>query len=256
MHERPHASDPNALTQAIPVVQVAPPPRPTGVRPAVARPDVARIGNLPWYLFARFAAFAFDILGVAFVVATFGFHAIAGGLFLFAGTGATAFATLAGSSLGIAIAVAYVSEALFGTTLGKLVFGLQVRRRQGGRAGGGRVLVRTLLRPIDLLAIGPLLALVTPRHQRLGDMLAGTIVVGNRLGAVASLLGLILAGALAYAQITFGGGLTSAIGVAAETSDYAPSVYAWVSTALHMAAPHPRTDAPSPANASSGTSNS
>ncbi|MBD5656001.1 MAG: hypothetical protein IAI50_12605, partial [Candidatus Eremiobacteraeota bacterium] len=112
---------------------------------------------------------------------------------------------------------------------------LQVRRRDGRHAGAGRVFARSLLLPIDIVVIGPLLALVTPRHQRLGDMLAGTVVGGSRIGAFASLIGLALAGAIGYAQIEFGGGLTSAIGVVAETTDYAPGVYARVAGMLGIA---------------------
>ena len=273
MDDRPLRPDPNAMTQPIPVVPVPPPRRPASApRPNVppAAAYAHRFGPLPWYLFARFAAFALDFGALTFAFATFGFHAAERGFVLLAGRDATGFATLAAASLASAIAFAFVCEALFGTTLGKLVFALHVRRRNGRRAGGGSVLVRALMRPIDLLAIGPMLVLVTPRRQRLGDLLGGTVVSASPIGAFAPLLGLALAGGIAYAQIAFGGGLTSAIGVAAETADNAPALYAAATRALGIAplpakpasiptaaATSPATGAPeTPApTASSGTTN-
>lgn len=236
MDQPPATPDPSARTQPIPVVPVAPPR--TVVAPLAPAPYVHRFGNIPWYLVARLAAFAIDYLGVAFVAATFGFHVAERGFILFAGRDAAGFATLTAASFGFAIVLAFVCEAVFGTTLGKLVFALHVRRRDGRHAGGGRAFVRALLRPIDVLIVGPLLALVTPRHQRLGDVVAGTVVAGSRLGAFASLVGLVLVAAIAYAQVTFGGGVTSAIGVTAETVEYAPSLYSRVAAALGLAAWH------------------
>ncbi|MBD5656294.1 MAG: RDD family protein, partial [Candidatus Eremiobacteraeota bacterium] len=183
MDERPYTPDPNALTQPIPVVQVAPPPRPIKAPTVAPASYVHRFGNVPWYLFGRLAAFVLDYLAVPFVVATFGFHVIERGFILFAGHDEAGFATLATASFVFASIFAFICEAAFGTTLGKLVFALQVRRRDGRHAGAGRVFARALLLPIDIVVIGPLLARVTPRHQRLGDMLAGTVVGGSRIGA-------------------------------------------------------------------------
>ena len=179
---------------------------------------------------------------------------------LFAGRSAIGFGTLAAASFVLAIVVACSCQAVFGTTFGKLVFALHVRRRDGRRAGGGRILVRTLAYPIDALAIGPLLALVTRRHERLGDLLAGTVVGGTRRAAIASFAGIALGAAIAYAQITYGGGLTSAVGVAAEAAVYAPSAYERAASALGIRAlqpqPQPQTSAvPSSVPAPSGTSN-
>ena len=99
-------------------------------------------------------------------------------------------ATLA---LGVAIALVYVwvSEALFGTTIWKLAFGLHVYSTHDRRVGLGRALVRSLLRPIDVLIVGGILALL-PGHRRLGDLAAGTIVARSPLRAFAPLLGWIL----------------------------------------------------------------
>jgi uncharacterized RDD family membrane protein YckC len=59
--------------------------------------------------------------------------------------------------------------------------GIAVARLDGGRCSAGQVLVRNILRlaesnPVFALP-GSLLILFTPRKQRLGDLLAGTIVV-------------------------------------------------------------------------------
>jgi len=229
------------MTQPFPVV-APPPPRPAGAppasfdaatperaaRPAPAASYVHHFGRIPVYLFARFAGFTIDIFGVGFVIATFGYHATDTGFLVVAGRDASGFATLAGGSLGLALLFAFLCEAIVGTTLGKLLFALHVRRGDGRHAGPARVFVRYVLRPVDVLVIGPLLALVTPRHQRVGDFLAGTVVSRSRIGAFAAVLGIVSVIAIGYAQITFGGGITSAIGVSAETADFAPGLLAQV----------------------------
>lgn len=224
--------DQNALTQPIPVVPVPPSPmRPTSraaslpVASALETPPyVHRFGSIPFYLFARFAAFVLDIFGVAFLVATFAYHATDAGYFVVAGHDPNGYATIVALSLGVALVIAFFSEAITGTTLGKLIFALHTRRGNGSHAGAVRVFVRYLLRPIDVLAIGPLLALLTPRHQRLGDFASATVVSRSRIGPFASVLGVLVVAGAIYAQIVFGGGFSSAIGVTAETADYAPAL--------------------------------
>ncbi|GAC1495138.1 MAG: hypothetical protein NVS1B2_13030 [Vulcanimicrobiaceae bacterium] len=235
--------DPHAMTQPIPVVTVPPPERGVSARPMqrvasdvppepAVTPAVAegvpryahRFGSIPTYLAARFAAFVLDIFGVGFVLATFGYHATDLGGFIVAGHDPDGYATLVSLSLGIALAFAFLCESIFGTTIGKLLFALHTRRANGRHAGPMRVFLRYLIRPIDLLIVGPLLALVTPRHQRIGDVVAGTVVSRSRIGPFAIVLGLLAIGGTLYAQTVFGGGLTSAIGVTAETADYGPGL--------------------------------
>lgn len=74
-------------------------------------------------------------------------------------------------------------EWLAAGTVGKLLLGARVRTTGGGRASLWRVLVRNLLRPVDLLLVGEVLILLTPRRQRLGDLLAGTVVVRRGVAA-------------------------------------------------------------------------
>ena len=66
-----------------------------------------------------------------------------------------------------------------GRTLGKRVFGLRVVARDGAAAGAGAILVRNLVRTIDVL-VGVVLMGLDPLARRLGDRLAGTLVVHQR----------------------------------------------------------------------------
>ena len=252
MERSPGVADPNALTQPIPVVP-APPPREAPRGDAVLHPPQGtrwtplvepggapvryqhRFGSIPAYLLARLAALAVDLVGVAFVLATFGYHVTDIGGVVVAGHDPNGYATLVELSLGLALAFAFLCEAIFGTTLGKLIFALHTRRSNGRHAGAVRVFVRYLVRPLDLLVIGPLLALVTPRHQRIGDVVAGTVVSRSRIGGFAPVLGLAALAGLLYAQTVYGGGLTSAVGVTAETADYGPGLLARVESALGIA---------------------
>lgn len=185
---------------------------------------------------ARLSALLIDLFGVAFVLTAFGFNAFDRGFQTFAGRNEAGFVSLALGSFGIAVVVAYLCEALTGATLGKLTFGLHTRRIDGGHAGGGRVLLRYLFAPIDLILIGPILALVTRRHQRLGDLLSGTVVSASRLRWFAPVLGIILIAGVGFAQVSYGGGLTSAIEVLAESSNVLPGYISKASQAVGLGA--------------------
>jgi hypothetical protein len=91
--------------------------------------------------------------------------------------------------------VAYfiVLEASFGTTIGKLIMGLRVTDIQGHRASFRAILLRNVLRLLDILPlisinfggitfnipylIGGIIAFGSPYRQRLGDRVAHTLVV-------------------------------------------------------------------------------
>src|SRR5205823_14168695 len=74
-----------------------------------------------------------------------------------------------------------VLEGLFGASFGKRLAGLRVTDLEGRRIGWQAAIVRNLARLLDVLPfaylLGGILTLATKRHQRLGDILAGTIVV-------------------------------------------------------------------------------
>jgi uncharacterized RDD family membrane protein YckC len=80
----------------------------------------------------------------------------------------------------------FLFEALVGSSPGKLVFGLWVRRIEGGRCSWQQAAVRTLARVVEVnpLLLGALPAgiaiLASKNRQRLGDMMAGTTVRRGR----------------------------------------------------------------------------
>ncbi len=71
-----------------------------------------------------------------------------------------------------------------GQTVGKKMFGLRVIQESGVRVSWLQALLRNLARPVDRLPlfyfVGGLSALFTQSQQRLGDLLAGTIVIRER----------------------------------------------------------------------------
>ncbi|MBI2346417.1 MAG: RDD family protein [Deltaproteobacteria bacterium] len=73
-----------------------------------------------------------------------------------------------------------LTESVFFATPGKWACGLRVRRTDGGNPSLTAILVRNLFRPLDLAPLC-LVALIcmeaTIRRQRLGDLVAGTVVI-------------------------------------------------------------------------------
>jgi len=90
-----------------------------------------------------------------------------------------------GTFLFAAVALAYYCalETRSGQTLGKRALGIRVARvGDGAPPSGGEVLVRTLLRVLDVLPflylVGFVVVVVTGRRaQRIGDLAAGTTVL-------------------------------------------------------------------------------
>jgi uncharacterized RDD family membrane protein YckC len=163
-------------------------------RPATTLADVPQyvFGNPLGYVVSRFFAFVLDIALVTVFVTSLAYSLIAINPLtgLPTNTQRGFDATLA---IGVAVALVYVwvAEAFIGTTIWKLAFGLHVYNPRGRMVGLGRALVRNLLRPIDLLVVGGILALL-PGHRRLGDLAGGTIVARSPLRAFAPLVGWIL----------------------------------------------------------------
>lgn len=71
-------------------------------------------------------------------------------------------------------------EGSTGITLGKWLSSLRVVRLDGSRAGHGRAAVRGLFWPLEANIIGAIFIWATSRNQRLGDLLAGTLVVNRK----------------------------------------------------------------------------
>ena len=100
-----------------------------------------------------------------------------------AAEGFSGFLFSTGGLAAMIIAFAYfaIMEGRFGQTLGKMALGIKVVREDDGRAPGTRAAVlRTLMRIVDSIgsyAVAFVVALVSGKNQRLGDMVAKTLVV-------------------------------------------------------------------------------
>ncbi len=76
-----------------------------------------------------------------------------------------------------------VQEGIWSNTVGKRTFGLEIRRLGGQRCGWVAASIRTGARVVEAnpVLLGGLPAALTgafsKRHQRLGDMLAGSVVI-------------------------------------------------------------------------------
>ncbi|HYK54652.1 MAG TPA: RDD family protein [Candidatus Eremiobacteraceae bacterium] len=214
------------------------PPEERQIFPGPPPPVAPDHGDIGAYIVRRTLALLIDIVFVGALIA------MAARTWITRAT--TGELTLGGFlQLALIVAVAlfayrWLFSGIIGTTLGKLFVGLVIARTHGGRAGLGRTFVRELLLPIDLVLIGFLLAAVLPKRQRLGDLVAGTLVVNSKIGALAPLLGIILLGGAAYATVTYVGGVSAAQRLATDASRYAGGI-------LSRSSPSPKsTSAPTP----------
>jgi uncharacterized RDD family membrane protein YckC len=94
-----------------------------------------------------------------------------------------------------------LGEALLGLTLGKAAAGIRVRSKEGGGISGRAAFIRNLIRPFEALTlylISALAILVTKRGQRIGDLLAGTVVVKHEAARPLRALALVLAMLIAF----------------------------------------------------------
>ena len=80
---------------------------------------------------------------------------------------------------GLILAYFVAMEAMLGATVGKYLLGLRVRALDGRPIGWGAAILRNLIRPFDagLGLVCAILIWALPRHQRLGDLAAGTVVL-------------------------------------------------------------------------------
>ena len=85
------------------------------------------------------------------------------------------------AALLVSFAYFTIMEGRYGQTLGKMALGIKVVREGDGRAPGIRAAVlRTLMRIVDGIGsyvVAFVVALVSGKNQRLGDMVAKTLVV-------------------------------------------------------------------------------
>lgn len=91
---------------------------------------------------------------------------------------------------GLCLAYYVIFEASWGATLGKFATNIRVvRENDGGPIGWSAAVIRNVLRPIDglvLYVVGFIAICVSPKRQRIGDKVAGTIVVRRAVQAAAS----------------------------------------------------------------------
>jgi uncharacterized RDD family membrane protein YckC len=84
-------------------------------------------------------------------------------------------------AIGVFVLHTTLGELFFGRSLGKAFTGLRVTDMQGRPAAGWRVLLRCVLKAVDLVTpLLLILPLIGPFRQRLGDVLARTVVVMAR----------------------------------------------------------------------------
>jgi uncharacterized RDD family membrane protein YckC len=99
------------------------------------------------------------------------------------GTASASLGTL-GTLILLIISFGYYAllEGYLGQTLGKMLLGIKVVREDNGEVPGfGAAAIRTVMRVIDVLPfaylVGFIAVLFSGKNQRLGDMLANTLVV-------------------------------------------------------------------------------
>ena len=106
------------------------------------------------------------------------------GVIFRSGLSTTGGVTLTSAIGSILVILYYVGlEATQGATLGKMILGLRIVKTDGSPIGWSESIVRNLLRIIDGLVgylVGAILIWTSPTRQRLGDRVAGTVVIRRR----------------------------------------------------------------------------
>jgi uncharacterized RDD family membrane protein YckC len=78
----------------------------------------------------------------------------------------------------IAFVLFPLQEGISGKTIGKRVMGIRVKRKDLADAGVGNSVVRHLFDIVDcFFLVGMIVAASNPQRQRIGDLVAGTLVV-------------------------------------------------------------------------------
>lgn len=143
---------------------------------------------------SRFLALAFDSLVQGAMIGALGIVALMVRLVVptrgFAAMGPWTFAILLAAAFVVYSAYFAIFESIWaGQTPGKRLVGLRVIDVTGRPMTVYAAIVRNVLRLVDQLpgfyAIAIVSVLVTERHQRLGDLAAGTVVVHERVERIA-----------------------------------------------------------------------
>ena len=221
--------EPESIPAAVPpTVEVLPPhpisPQPIPPQPIPPQPAPYIFGNPFVYALRRFLAFTLDLVLIAAVATMLLYGTIAINPFTgLPNNSEGGFDATFGAGVAIALLYVWVFEAFVGTTLGKLAFSLHVYVPKGRFVGLGRAFVRNLLRPVDLLVIGWILAMA-PGHRRLGDLFAGTLVARSPLRSFSPLVGWVLIIALAGLPFVAAGGVVTVFAVFAAFAEFVPRI--------------------------------
>ena len=200
------------------------PGKPARVSVVAAPTAASEFGDIGQYLARRLLALLVDLIGVTLLIAVAVHHAVAQHG-IDPNSSSAFFETLVYSAFTFFV-YRCVAEAYAGTTLGKALFGLRVQEAEGGRVGMLRAIARTLFLPFDLALIGFVLALITPRHRRIGDFVAGTEVVNLRVGAIAPVVAAALLGSFAYLDYAYADGFLTAQSLSGDIERFGPGLMA------------------------------
>jgi uncharacterized RDD family membrane protein YckC len=182
---------PDSVVQGspLPKADVSRPQRRSEAAPSAPLPaKQIEFGDVGIYIVRRFLALIIDLVGVGWLIGIALIAVVDGRQAQpdqYLALHARDFAIVLGASM---FAYLTLAEALVGSTVGKGLFGLGVGRFDGGRLGLGRAIVRNVLLPLDLALIGFLVAAVTKRRCRIGDLVAGSVVTNARLGRISTVL--------------------------------------------------------------------
>ena len=134
---------------------------------------------------SRFGAFLIDLSFqiIAMLVFAWIVLSVSGGLFLPPEDGITG-TVLAILLIGVFVInfgyFIFFESMMNGQTIGKRILGLRVIQENGEPASFFHILIRGFLRSsVDMMYVGVFIILFSKKHQRLGDMAAGTIVISE-----------------------------------------------------------------------------
>jgi uncharacterized RDD family membrane protein YckC len=235
------------MVKPVPPTNATPPPPPVAT-PAAANDSVGPTGQRPWkpivlddieppsfehghghpfmLLIRRTLAFLLDTAGIGFFFALFGYDAMKNGR-LPIPMDERGFVELFAIALGAAVLLLFLFEAITGTSIGKLLFGLHVRRTSGERAGFKQIFWRNLFRIVEfvIIPVAVIMILVLKHRQRIGDKVSDTTVGRSPIGPFAPVTALLIIGALSWLVVTYGGGEDTLKTLRAQAEPYATDLY-------------------------------
>jgi uncharacterized RDD family membrane protein YckC len=233
--DKPDTSAPPPHSEVVQPTQVLPPSAQAATDAPAAQRD--EFGDIGQYIARRLFALLVDLIGVTALLGVavgyklerYGHDPHQSGAF-FEACVYTLFAL---------IVYLVLSEAYAGTTLGKALFGLRVAVVGGGPVGISRALIRNVFLPFDLLIVGFVLAVLTPRRRRIGDFVAGTEVINTNAPVLAPAIAIGILALWGYAEYAYADGLRTAQTLSNSAEVFGPAL---LSGQPPPAAPEPLPD--------------